>query len=103
MEKKIKTEGDRKIIILSGEMTGSDFMVLSKVLERYKDDNCKEIIVDLNKVDYINSNSLGVLIYHQILYEKLGKKLFLSGSHDFISKLFRDCSVDQIFEIVEDY
>ena len=103
MKKKTKTAGERIIIILSGEVVGSDSVALSKMLGRYKDKKYKDIIVDLGKVEYIDSNSLGALIYHQILFEKLNKKLLLSGSHDFIKKLFRDCSVDQIFEIVEDY
>lgn len=103
MRRKTKTVGDRKVIILSGKVTGYDAIKIHKTLEELKKGKNKEVIIDLRKVEYMDSNCLGALMYSQIALNKYGKKIFLSAPQDFLAKLFRDCSYDKVFEIVETY
>ena len=103
MEKKLKTIGKKKVLILSGEITGFDAIRLFQILEDFKNDKHKEFIVDLRNVEHMDSNCLGALAYSQILLNKHNKKLVLSASYGYIKNLFRDCLFDQIFEIVESY
>ena len=103
MKKKTKTASDKKVIILSGEITGLDAIKLYKTLDSFKKGKHKEIIVDLRKVEYMDSNCLGALIYSQTVLNKYDKKLALSAPHGFIENLFLDCYFDQVFEIRETY
>lgn len=103
MKKKLKTIGKKKVLILSGEITGFDAIRLFQILEDFKKDKHKEFIVDLRNVEHMGSNCLGALAYSQIVLNKYNKKLVLSASYGYIKNLFRDCLFDQIFEIVESY
>ena len=103
MKKKIKTVGNKKVVILSGKITGLDAVMLHKTLEDFKKGKDKEIIVDLLEVEYMDSNCLGALLYSQILLNKYDKSLVLSAPHGFIENLFRNCSFDKIFKIIESY
>lgn len=88
MKKKIKVVGDKKVIILSGEITGLDAIKLYKILEGFKKGEDEEILIDLKKVEYLDSNCLGALMYSQILLNKYNKKLVLSAPRGYIENLF---------------
>jgi anti-anti-sigma factor len=103
MELKTKTNGKKKILILSDEVSGLDAIKLSKALESYKTGKCDEIIIDLSNVEYADSSCLGVLIYSQILLSKHNKKIILAAPQKYVSRIFRDFSFNEIFEIVESY
>lgn len=103
MHIKRKTVGNKKVVIFSGEIIGLDAIRLFTILEEFNKEKYKEIIVDLRNVEYMDSNCLGALIYSQIVLNKNDKKLILSAPSDLVAKLFRDCSFDHVFEIVESY
>lgn len=103
MDIKTKTNGKRKILILSSEITGLDSIKLSRTIESYKTGKYDEIIIDLSNVEYADSSCLGVLIYSQILLSKYNKKIILAAPQKYVSRIFRDFSFNEIFEIVESY
>ena len=103
MNKKIKTDKRKKVLILSGELTGLDAIELFKIMEKFNKENREEIIVDLKNVTYMDSNCMGALIYSQIVLNKNKKKLTLSAPREFVANLFRDCTLDHVFTIIESY
>lgn len=103
MDIKTKTNGKKKVLILSDEISGLDSIKLSKTLESYKTSKYNEIIIDLNNVEYADSSCLGSLIYSQILLNKYNKKIILAAPQKYVSRIFRGCSFNEIFEIVESY
>ena len=103
MNKKIKTDKIKKVVILYGELTGLDAIELFKILEKFNKEKREEIILDLSNVEYMDSNCLGALIYSQIVLNKNNKKLIISAPRELVATLFRDCSFDNVFEIIESY
>ena len=103
MELKTKANGKKKILILSEELSGLDSIKLSKAIESYKTSKYDEIIIDLSHLEYADSSCLGVLIYSQILLSKYNKKIILAAPKEYVSRIFRDFSFHEIFEIVESY
>lgn len=95
--------GNKNRVILSGELVGVDSVKLSKTLEGFKESDCNEIVIDLSKVKYMDSNCFGSLIYAQILLNKNNKKIVLSAPKEIIKKIFRDCTFEQIFKIADSY
>ena len=94
---------NKAIVTLSVELIGVDSAELSKALTQFKSSECKEIIIDLRNVKYMDSNCFGSLIYSKILLEKNGKKVVLSAVKDDLKRIFRGCSLEQIFEITDSY
>lgn len=103
MDLQTKEIGNKIVLILSGEVAGLDSIQLSKTFYSYQKSNYDEIIVDLSSVEYLNSNCIGALMYAQVLLKKCNKKIILSAPHNYVKRLFRDCSFDHVFEIVESY
>ncbi len=103
MDIKTKTNGKKRVLILSDEISGLDSIKLSKTLESYKTSKYNEIIIDLSNVEYADSSCLGSLIYSQIVLNKYNKKIILAAPQKYISRIFRDFSFSEIFEIVESY
>ena len=103
MDIKTKTNGKKKVLVLSDEISSLDSIKLSKTLESYKTSKYNEIIIDLSNVEYADSSCLGVLIYSQILLNKYNKKIILAAPQEYVSRIFRDFSFSEIFEVVESY
>lgn len=101
MQIKTTIRDNKDVIILSGDLVGVDSVQLSETLSQYKTSKCNEIIIDLRNVKYMDSNCFGSLIYSQILLKKNNKKVVLSAPKDTLKRVFRDCTFDQIFEIIE--
>ncbi len=101
MKFEMKTEGDTKTFQVIGSLKGVYAVKLSKALEDLQRSTCKNIIIDLSRVEYIDSGGLGGLIYAQILLKKHNKQIILSAPHKCIKKLFRDCHFEEIFQIIE--
>ena len=103
MKKTTKIIGNKYLIKLSGEVKGLDSIALSDLLSACKEKDYEEIIIDLQKVIYMDSNSLGALVYGKILLDKYNIKITLSADKKNIDKLFHECSLEKIFSIVESY
>lgn len=97
------TNKKRKFVILSERITFNDSLTLSKTMEEYLNSKYKEIIVDLHKVEYIDSNGLGSLIRSQIMLKRNNKKIVLVGPQKCVKRIFRDFAMNNMFEIVESY
>lgn len=103
MQIETRVSDNKNLVILSGELAGVDSVGLSKALEQFKTSEFDEIIIDLSRVKYMDSNCFGSLIYAQIVLNKSNKKIVLSAPRAVIKRIFRDCTFDQIFEINDSY
>ena len=78
-------------------------MELSKTLANLNNSEFRNIIIDLSKVEYIDSPGLGGILYAHILLEKNNKEIVLAAPQNYIDKLFRDCTLDRKIKIVHSY
>ena len=73
------------------------------MLENFIHSDYEQIIIDLQKVEYIDSAGLGGLIYLQQLFQKKNKNLSLSVPRDKRKMLFRECYSEEIFNIIDSW
>ncbi len=69
---------------------------IEKNLKPEKDQN---FIVDLHKIEYIDSMALGVLINLHRRYKEEGGTVFLLKPHATVDKILKESGVFKIFEI----
>ena len=97
------TKRKRRVVILSDRITFDDAIQLSKTIETWINGKHKEIIIDLHKVDYVDSSFIGALIHSQIMLKRYRKKIILAAPQYCVRKIFEDMSLKNVFEIVESY
>jgi anti-sigma B factor antagonist len=97
-----KLNGDVAIINLQGrlDLTSSN-LLKDASREFYSKDNCK-LVLNMDKVDFINSSGLGALV--SILKEVRDHKgkLKISNLADFLKEIFDITQLSSIFDICED-
>lgn len=94
-------ENEKLEITLSGDLDINNVEKFKKeALEKYKNLN-KDIILDLEKLDYIDSTGLGALITIFKEVRDKQKTLTVKNSKKNIKKLFIITELDQLF-IMED-
>lgn len=92
---------DNKVIIkLEGSLFVEDALLLRTKTLSYFDQGHKNFLVDLEKVDYIDSSGLGVLVALQKRALEHQGALVLRGLHGVVKELFELTRLNKIFEIV---
>jgi len=61
--------------------------------------NCKQIVLNLKEVTFIDSLTLGQLMFLDGRAKDLNKSIVLLAPQEHIMELFKDTSLDRIFEI----
>lgn len=89
------------------EITGSrvEIFKLNKQLDDlYKTKNIKIICIDATKCDYMNSYTLGLVIYYYSLMMKQNRKIVMMLSQDkknYMNRLFKATKLEKLFEVVK--
>lgn len=101
-----------EVIQGSGESAGETILVLRSIGQRdfafamrealetaLRSEN-KQIVVDLRRIDFCDSVTLGMFVGLQATARKHGGKIrFLLGSGSHVDKMFKALKLDQILEI----
>jgi len=87
------------------EVSGSkiDTFKFHKQLETLYQSDAKVICVDARKCDYMNSYTLGTVIYYYSLLMKQNRKIIMMLSEDkenYMNRLFEMTGLEKLFEIV---
>ena len=102
MEISTKVNGDIAVINLQGRLdltSANDLKNASR--QYYSEDNCK-MVLNMEKVDFINSSGLGALV--SILKEVRNHKgaMKISNLADYVREIFDITQLSSIFDICED-
>ncbi len=90
------------IISLSGKiMGGPEAGEINEQINNLIDQNKKNIIIDLNEVDWMNSSGLGILIGAVTTLKNNNGRLALANVSDRISNLLRITKLADVFEVYE--
>jgi len=91
------------IITVDGEMVGGpDATLLSEKLRDLIDDRRNKIIVDMAKVNFMNSSGLGILIGGLTTVRNSGGDIKVLHLAKKLRELLRITKLDRVFEIYED-
>jgi anti-anti-sigma factor len=103
MNLRIETQGDHDIFRLSGEIKVNVIPEISPQLSKYIQANPdRNLILDLSKVDFIDSSTIRMLINLHKRLEPQKKKLCLLAPSVSVKKIIEDVKLDTIFKIFPD-
>ena len=93
-------EGDVAVIDVSGKiMGGEETTLFHGKIHEYIQQNKKNIIIDLSKVDWMNSVGLGMLISALTTVKNAGGRLVLAN----ISKIESILTITRLISVFEHY
>lgn len=87
MELKIRKNKEVYIIDVSGEMDLYNSYKLKELVMKMIERNIKNMIINLDEVDYIDSSGIGALIYICSTLKKMNLKLFITNIHGSVKKV----------------
>jgi anti-sigma B factor antagonist len=87
MELKIRKNGEIYIIDVDGEMDLYNSYKLKELVMKMLEKKVDKFIINLDKVDYIDSSGIGALIYICSTVKKMDLKLFISNIHGSVKKV----------------
>lgn len=104
MELEIATErnGDECYVALDGEVDVYTAPKLKEELVKSIEDGCSNVVVDLQKVGFIDSSGLGVLVSALRRARERGGSVRIVCTRESILKIFRITGLDKVFPIFAD-
>jgi len=100
MEIKLKKYSSTYIIEVVGDMDLYSSFELKNIVTKMMAKDIKNYVVDMSKVDYIDSSGIGVLIHIYSNIKKLNRILKISNVHGSVEKVIRLTKLSQYFPIV---
>jgi len=100
MEIKLKKYSSTYIIEVVGDMDLYSAFELKNVVTKMLEKDIKNYVVDLAKVDYIDSSGIGVLIHIYSNIKKLNRNLKIANVHGSVEKVIKLTKLSQYFPIV---
>lgn len=94
-----KQISDICILELEGEVDAEHAPQLKKSLVMAQEEFAKNFVLDLNKVSFIDSTGLGVMISLMRQLKKAGGKLRLTGLQEEVRSIFEITRLFRVFEI----
>ena len=99
MIQEITVTSEHVLVNLSGSIYVEEAAQIRESLIGYIDNGHKTFIVDLEKVDYIDSSGLGTLVAIQKRALQNGGSVVIKGLHGLVKELFELTRLDKVFEI----
>ena len=94
-----RTEGDRTVVVVGGEIDVYTAPKLREQLIELVSDGSYHIVVDLEKVDFLDSTGLGVLVGGLKRVRNHDGSLQLVCTQEKILKIFRITGLTKVFPI----
>jgi anti-anti-sigma factor len=98
---KLTHYNDIPVFELHGRISGGDAIKLSKKLEAFVNKSHRQVILDLSRIDFVDSNWLGVFIYCLRLYMDNDKEIIFYMTSQFLKDIFRNANIHTIARIVD--
>jgi anti-sigma B factor antagonist len=94
-----RSVADRTVLEVAGEVDVYTGTTLRDRISDLLDSGVRDLIVDLGRVDFIDSTGLGVLVGAQNRASELGGSLQLVCAQERVLKLLRITGLDQVFTV----
>ncbi|HEY9187541.1 MAG TPA: STAS domain-containing protein [Ignavibacteria bacterium] len=100
--KTTKLENDIVVLELRGRFVGGDETdLLKKTIQELQEQGNKKLVIDLEKVLYLNSTALGILVAAHTHYAKEGGQVKLCGITKNIENIFVITKLTLVFSVYE--
>lgn len=86
-------------IRMSGKFTFSDHPHFRPVIEKISENDLRQIIFYMDKVEFVDSAALGMLLLTHDEAEKHNKKITISGATGQVKKMFNAARLGTLFNM----
>jgi anti-sigma B factor antagonist len=96
-------EPDLTVVDLTGHLNlGNELMTVEAAVKRLIQDGARKLVVDLTKLDYIDSAGIGMLVGCNGQMDRAGGKMRVAGAHGAVAKAFGVVHMDRITSLDAD-
>lgn len=82
----VEHAGEKSVVECSGRLTFSNSAAFMRVTEEIKNSGQKDWVLDLGKLEFIDSAGLGMLLMARDLIEQIGGQLWLKAATGQVAK-----------------
>lgn len=97
-----RADDSRTVVRVSGEVDVYTAPALRRFLDEQITGGCRDLVVDLSEVTFLDSTGLGVLVGRLRQMRMQGGRLRLIGPAERVVKVFAITGLDRVFEIAPD-
>lgn len=94
-------QGGRVVVHVGGEIDVYTAPELRRELDEHIHRGCRDLVVDLAKVTFLDSTGLGVLVGRLKLVRAQGGGMRILGATERVLKVFTITGLDRVFDIVD--
>jgi len=98
---KIVEKGECVFVQLSGRLDAVSSSKLKKQLTKIRPDQHSVCILDMDQVDFIDSEGVCTLVHELKRLNQVGCRLAICNLHSAARLIFEITQLDQVFEIIE--
>ena len=97
-----RKEGQVHYLFMEGDLIGDEVgPIIAELVSDSVEEGIKTMVIDLDKVRYISSSGLGLLINLLTKMKNAGGELFLTAPSEHVKKLLLITKLNGIFTVVE--
>ena len=92
-----QVEPDLTVVELTGHLNlGNELMTVENAVKRAIDEGARKLVIDVTKLDYIDSAGIGMLVACNGQIERAGGKMRVAGAQGTVAKAFEIVHMDRI-------
>jgi anti-sigma B factor antagonist len=92
-----RVEPDLTVVELTGHLNlGNELMTVEAAVKRTIDEGARKLVIDVTKLDYIDSAGIGMLVACNGQIERAGGKMRVAGAQGTVAKAFEVVHMDRI-------
>jgi anti-sigma B factor antagonist len=95
--------GDITVVEMSGRLhIGNTLSYAENAINRLIDGGTRKLVIDLARVDHIDSSGLGMLIFCGGRMEQSGGRLRVSGANESVKRVFQISNAGRVLKFDDD-
>lgn len=99
MHTRFATRDDVATIALSGRLTFTENAAFRRVVEGLAQQPCRDVVVDLSALDFLDSAGMGMLLVVRDLVAERGGRATLSGAAGQVARMLRLAKFGDFFTL----
>jgi HptB-dependent secretion and biofilm anti anti-sigma factor len=96
-----RLDSNSSVVNMSGEFTFTDHAQFKSLVTRLFEANGSAVVIDLSKLEFIDSAGLGMLLLARDEAKKANRALVLRGPSGQVKRMFGVTKFDALFDVQE--
>ncbi|KMQ50152.1 hypothetical protein CHISP_2922 [Chitinispirillum alkaliphilum] len=104
LEMMLRDDTDKTILELEGRLIDVDVKRFQRKLDQLYKKKLSEIILDVSRVNFIDSHGLGTIVYYHTLMQKEKRQLIIlnenTNENSYLNRLFDLTNLNRVLHII---